>query len=174
MTRRPVGQNRRVTRDQPSRERYLVRHDYGMGALWWWITAASAAEVTTTFAEVEVIDDPTTVRAVESWSLDELDIADAISGPLAELYIGPDGTSRSIGNVRPRPACSHASESPASAAIRYVRSDRTGPRGGRSPRSTSTSASDRASAPRDPSQRTFRPRPRATSTSSITLRDRSI
>jgi hypothetical protein len=86
MTRRPVGENRRVTRDQPSRERYLVRHDYGMGALWWWITAASAAEITTTFAEVEVIDDPTTVRAVESWSLDQLGIADAISGPLAELY----------------------------------------------------------------------------------------
>ncbi len=63
-----------------------MRHDYGMGALWWWITAASAAAITTTFAEVEVIDDPTTVRAVESWSLDELDIADAISGPLAELY----------------------------------------------------------------------------------------
>src|SRR5258708_33646786 len=86
MTRRPVGENRRVTRDQPSREPYLVRHDCGMGALWWWTTAASAAEITTTFAEVEVIDDPTTVRAVESWSLDELDIADAISGPLAELY----------------------------------------------------------------------------------------
>jgi hypothetical protein len=37
-----------------------------MGALWWWITAGSAAEITTTFAEVEVIDDPATVRAVES------------------------------------------------------------------------------------------------------------
>src|SRR5258708_4027444 len=70
----------------PDERSGLVRHDYGMGALWWWITAASAAAITTTFAEVEVIDDPTTVRAVESWSLDELDIADAISGPLAELY----------------------------------------------------------------------------------------
>src|SRR5258708_35392030 len=57
-----------------------------MGALWWWITAGSAAEITATFAEVEVIDDPATARMVESWSLDELDIADAVSGPLTDLY----------------------------------------------------------------------------------------
>jgi len=82
----PVVENRHVRAKQPDRGRYLVRHDYGMGALWWWIAAGSAAEITTTFAEVEVIDDPATVRAVESWSLDELDIAGAISGPLADLY----------------------------------------------------------------------------------------
>jgi hypothetical protein len=75
-----------VAREQPSRQRYLVRHDYGMGARWWWIRAVSAAEITATFAGVEVIDDPATVRAVESWRLDELDIADAVRGPLADFY----------------------------------------------------------------------------------------
>jgi hypothetical protein len=35
MMRRPAGGNRQVTAEQPDRERYLVRHDYGMGALWW-------------------------------------------------------------------------------------------------------------------------------------------
>jgi hypothetical protein len=39
--------------DEPGGQRYLVRHDHGMGALWWWINAASAAEITATFAEVE-------------------------------------------------------------------------------------------------------------------------
>src|SRR5262249_30582711 len=39
----------------------------------------------TAFAEVEVITDPATIRAVESWPLDELDIAEAASGPLAAL-----------------------------------------------------------------------------------------
>lgn len=38
------------------------------------------------FAEVEVIDDPMTVRMAGSWRLQEIDIADAISGPLADLY----------------------------------------------------------------------------------------
>jgi hypothetical protein len=75
-----------VASEQPRRLRYLVRHDYGMGASWWWIRAGSAAEITTAIAEVEVIDDPVIVRKVESWSLDELDIADAIRGPLADLY----------------------------------------------------------------------------------------
>jgi len=75
-----------VAGEQPSRQRYLVGSDHGMGALWWWITAGSAAEITATFAEVEVIDDPATARMVESWSLDELDIADAVSGPLTDLY----------------------------------------------------------------------------------------
>lgn len=55
-----------------------------MGALWWWIRAGSAAEITTAFAEVEVIDDPATVHMVESWSLDELNIGDAISGGRAQ------------------------------------------------------------------------------------------
>lgn len=72
--------------EQPSRQRYLVRYDYGMGARWWWIRAVCAAEITTAFAEVEVIDDPASVRMVQSWSLDELDLADAVSGPLADLY----------------------------------------------------------------------------------------
>lgn len=75
-----------MTSQAQGRRRYLVRHDYGMGALWWWIRAGSAAEITATFAEVEVVDVPAIVRIVESWSLEELDIADAVSGPLADLY----------------------------------------------------------------------------------------
>jgi hypothetical protein len=72
--------------DEPGGQRYLVRHDYGMGALWWWIKAASAAEITATFAEVEVVDDPAAIRMAESWPLDELDIADAVRGPLASFH----------------------------------------------------------------------------------------
>jgi len=65
--------------------RYLVCHDYGMGALWWWIRAESASDITDTFAEVEVIEDPDTRRIVESWDLEELDLAKAAAGPLAQL-----------------------------------------------------------------------------------------
>lgn len=81
-----MGENRLVTSEQPRRQRYLVRHDYGMGALWWWIRAGSAAEITTAIAEVEVVDDPATIDMVASWSLDELDFADAVRGPLADLH----------------------------------------------------------------------------------------
>jgi hypothetical protein len=81
-----VGENRLVTSEQPSRQRYLVRHDYGMGAVWWWIRAGSAAEITAAFAEVEVVSDLAAIRTVESWPLEELDIGDAVSGPLADLY----------------------------------------------------------------------------------------
>ena len=65
--------------------RYLVRDDYGMGALWWWIRAESASEITDTFAEVEVIDDPGTHEVVESWDIAEFDLAEAVEGPLAHL-----------------------------------------------------------------------------------------
>jgi hypothetical protein len=75
-----------VTAKQAGLQRYLVRHDYGMGALWWWVKAPSAAAITETFAEVEVIDDPAIVRRAQSRSFDELDMADAASGPLADLY----------------------------------------------------------------------------------------
>jgi len=81
-----VSENRIVTGEPAGRRPYLVRHEYGMGAMWWWIRAVSAAQITATFAEVEVIDDPAILRTVESWPLDELDIADAVRGPLADLY----------------------------------------------------------------------------------------
>jgi len=42
---------------------------------------------------VEVIDDPATARAVESWGLDELDIADAVRGPLADFAGGVSGSA---------------------------------------------------------------------------------
>lgn len=89
-----VGQNRLVASDPPHRQRYLVRHDYGMGASWWWINAGSAAEITAAIAEVEVIDDPDIVRRVESWPLDELDFADAIRGPLADLISSGSGSAK--------------------------------------------------------------------------------
>ena len=72
--------------EQSSRQRFLVRHDYGMGALWWWVTASSAAQITATFAEVEVIDDPAAIATVRSWQLEDTDIADAATGPLAGFY----------------------------------------------------------------------------------------
>src|SRR5262245_58190109 len=81
-----VGENRLVTSERRGRQRYLVRHDYGMGARWWWIRAGSAAEISTAFAEVEVITDAAIIRTLESWSLEELDLAEAVSGPLAVFY----------------------------------------------------------------------------------------
>ncbi|QIS14473.1 hypothetical protein [Nocardia arthritidis] len=66
--------------------RFLVMHDYGMGGMWWWITADSAREIRETFAEVEVVEDPNTVEAAESWRLIEIacDTAD-IPADLREL-----------------------------------------------------------------------------------------
>jgi hypothetical protein len=75
-----------VAEKQAGLQRYLIRHDYGMGALWWWIKAPSAAVITETFAEVEVIDDPAIIRRAQARSFDELDLADAASGPLTDLY----------------------------------------------------------------------------------------
>jgi hypothetical protein len=75
-----VGDDGRMTTT-----RYLVCQDYGMGGLWWWIQAESPADIVSTFAEVEVVDDPQTVRSAESWDLDELDIAGAAAGPLASF-----------------------------------------------------------------------------------------
>lgn len=37
---------------------FLVCHDYGTGGLWWWITASSADEITATFRDVIVLDQP--------------------------------------------------------------------------------------------------------------------
>ena len=71
--------------DIPRGARYLVRHDYGMGALWWWITAPSAADITDMFAEVEVVTDPGAVRIAGSRVLDELSIDEAARGPLASF-----------------------------------------------------------------------------------------
>ena len=65
---------------------YLVRHDYGMGALWWWIRAESEAQILDAFAEVEVVDDAATIGLVRAWRLAELDLADAIRGPLASFH----------------------------------------------------------------------------------------
>lgn len=68
--RRPVGRRPlsilgRVTDSEPKR-RFLVAHDYGMGALWWWILARSEREIRETFAETEVIEDPETIADMGS------------------------------------------------------------------------------------------------------------
>jgi hypothetical protein len=63
--------------------RYLVRDDYGMGALWWWIRAESAEEIEDTFAGLEVVDDPSARNMVESSDVDEFTLTEAASGPLA-------------------------------------------------------------------------------------------
>ncbi|MDI6102170.1 hypothetical protein QLQ12_26480 [Actinoplanes sp. NEAU-A12] len=54
--------------------RFLVLHDYGMGALWWWVRARSAREIVETFAEVEVIDDPEDLARFADGELTEVDI----------------------------------------------------------------------------------------------------
>lgn len=57
------------------RQRYLVCHDYGMGALWWWLWAKSADDVVRQVAEVEVIEDVGRIRAAETWpDLEEQDL----------------------------------------------------------------------------------------------------
>lgn len=77
---------------EPTKSRYLVVHDYGMGGLWWWIRASSARQIVDTCAEVEVITDPEALARAESRSLDEVDI-DALSDDpaLAALRDQRDG-----------------------------------------------------------------------------------
>ncbi|WP_223290933.1 hypothetical protein [Streptomyces avicenniae] len=36
-------------------ERFLVSHDYGMGALWWWVRAPSAEDIVLACADVQVV-----------------------------------------------------------------------------------------------------------------------
>ncbi|MFR9723943.1 hypothetical protein ACL02R_11345 [Streptomyces sp. MS19] len=55
-------------------ERFLVTHDYGMGALWWWVRASSAEAVVLACAGVEVV----TSEQVLSW-------ARALDAPLPEV-----------------------------------------------------------------------------------------
>ena len=55
-------------------QRFLVRHDYGMGGLWWWIHARSARQIVETFAEVEVVEDPEIVARFANESLTEVEI----------------------------------------------------------------------------------------------------
>lgn len=37
---------------------YLVCYDYGTGGLWWWITAPSAEDISATYEDVIVFDEP--------------------------------------------------------------------------------------------------------------------
>jgi hypothetical protein len=69
-----------------AKKRFLVLHDYGMGALWWWIHARSAREILEKFAEVEVVDDREAIERAEGWDdLAEVDIDAATMPPgLAE------------------------------------------------------------------------------------------
>jgi hypothetical protein len=64
------------------KSRYLVAHDYGMGALWWRVWARSAQEIVETCAEVEVVTDPDTVSRAEAWDLQVVDIDGDDLGPL--------------------------------------------------------------------------------------------
>lgn len=65
--------------------RHLVRHDYGMGALWWWIRADSAEKILDVLADVEVVDDPQALQSVRSWDLEDYDLAEAAAGPLLDF-----------------------------------------------------------------------------------------
>ncbi|MER5459055.1 hypothetical protein ABT008_30255 [Micromonospora sp. NPDC002389] len=66
--------------DEP-KKRFLVLHDYGMGGLWWWIHARSAPQIVTTFAEVEIIEDPEILARFVDDDLTEVDIDTAIMPP---------------------------------------------------------------------------------------------
>lgn len=48
------------------KQRFLVTHDYGMGAVWWWIHARSVREIHETFREVEVVTDAEDLARAES------------------------------------------------------------------------------------------------------------
>jgi len=63
-----------ITPDKSEKTRFLVLHDYGMGALWWWVWARSAQEIVLALAEVEVVDDPDSIAEAETWSLEEVDL----------------------------------------------------------------------------------------------------
>lgn len=56
------------------KRRFLVQHDYGMGALLWWIEARSVREILETYAEVEVLDDAASLEYAATASLDIVDI----------------------------------------------------------------------------------------------------
>lgn len=53
--------------------RFLVTHNYGMGALYWWIEAPSSDAIIQRYAEVEVVDlsgiDPTRFTDIASLSI---------------------------------------------------------------------------------------------------------
>ena len=71
---------------QEQARKFLVLHDYGMGGLWWWISATSAEEITSAFAEVEIIDDQEKIRWASTEDLADLTMTQAIVGPLATFY----------------------------------------------------------------------------------------
>lgn len=54
--------------DDVSVNKYLVQHDYGMGALLWWVRADSPEQILETLAEVEVLPD----RTYDGEELDEV------------------------------------------------------------------------------------------------------
>jgi hypothetical protein len=57
-------------------KRFLVMHDYGMGACYWWIDAPSPDHLLRHFAEVVIVNDPSTGdfsdTPVAKWDDDEL------------------------------------------------------------------------------------------------------
>lgn len=65
------------------RTRHLVRHDYGMGGLWWWVWAESAEEIVRVCAEVEVVSSPEAVERAKAWALEELHLDAPDPNPLS-------------------------------------------------------------------------------------------
>ncbi|SDE13088.1 hypothetical protein [Glycomyces harbinensis] len=64
------------------KRRFLVQHDYGMGALLWWIDARSAREILETFAEVEVVENAESIERALADSLEVVDVdaAEVVAG----------------------------------------------------------------------------------------------
>ncbi|NUR31859.1 MAG: NUDIX hydrolase [Catenulispora sp.] len=73
-----------------AKARYLVCHDYGMGALWWWVRARGAEEIIQRVADVVVVHRPGTVRDAEGWELEEIDIDAPAPNPLSDMQARRD------------------------------------------------------------------------------------
>ena len=67
------------------KHRYLVCHDYGMGALWWWVQARSKSEILDRVADVVVVTRPETLSWREGTDLEEVDIDAPDPNPLTSF-----------------------------------------------------------------------------------------
>lgn len=67
------------------KDRYLVCHDYGMGALWWWVTARNATEIMERVADVVVATSSESIARFADGELEEVDIDAPDENPLTSL-----------------------------------------------------------------------------------------
>lgn len=77
--------------------RYLVCHDYGMGALWWWVHARGVKEIMERIADVVVVNRDESVRVAEGWKLEEIDIDAPDPNSLSDMKARRDEQRRQPG-----------------------------------------------------------------------------